>query len=63
MITINPNEKTYWILFHGVDNRYLAGITEANEVTEASDAWTVHLLTTTEQQWLSECSNLNISAD
>lgn len=60
-ISINdPAEITYWILHNPETNRYLSGITEPGQITEASEAWEFHIVTTTMQQWIDECILLNI---
>lgn len=60
-ISINdPAETTYWILHNPDNNRYLSGITQPGQTTEASDAWEFHMVTTTPQQWVDECILLNI---
>ena len=61
-ININsPIEITYWILHNTDNNRYLSGVTDPGQTTDASDTWELHMVTTNMQQWIDECILLNIS--
>ncbi len=60
-ISINdPAELTYCILHNPNNNRYLSGITEPGQTTEASDSWEFHIVTTNQEQWIEECLLLDI---
>ncbi len=60
-ININPiSGSTYWILHNHTNNRYVSGVTEAGQVTNASDDWNIHLQTEDLEIWTNECISLNI---
>jgi hypothetical protein len=53
----------YWILYNATNDRYLSGITEIGQITEANDRWSLHLSTEDVDEWTDECLSLGISHD
>lgn len=50
MINIDhPTQITYWIIKN--NDNYLRGKTMPDQVTTAGSMWSVHLVTTDEQEW------------
>lgn len=58
-----PNSITYWIFHSTLNNRYLSGYTDVNQVTSASDEWESYLQTLDIDEWKAACDTLNISYD
>lgn len=59
----NQIDKFYWILYNTESSRYLSGITEPGQKTEASHDWSIFLNTTDQEEWITECENLSIPHD
>lgn len=60
-INISPvSGVMYWILHNESANRYVSGVTETGQVTNASDNWHIHMETDDLELWTNECLTLNI---
>lgn len=60
-VNISPaSGVSYWILHNEINNRYVSGVTETGQVTNASDDWNIHIETNDIEIWTNECETLNI---